>query len=131
MAEVHRPLSPHLQIWRWGMNMALSIMHRATGMATALGALLLVWWIAAVAMGPDAYAFFLSVALSPIGRLVLFAITLAAAFHAMTGIRHLLMDAGFLLDKGSANAVGVVIIVAALALAVGIWTLAYWFAGLL
>ncbi len=131
MAEVDRPLSPHLQIWRWGMNMALSIFHRATGIASVVGAVVLVWWIAAVALGPNYYDFFLSVMLTPLGRLVLFLITLAVSFHAMSGIRHLLMDAGFLLEKGSARPAGVVIILAAIAFAAGIWVLAYSFAGLL
>ncbi|RMF72759.1 MAG: succinate dehydrogenase, cytochrome b556 subunit, partial [Alphaproteobacteria bacterium] len=68
---------------------------------------------------------------TPLGRVVLFLITIAVSFHAMTGIRHLLMDAGFLLEKGSANAAGVAIILAAFAFAIGIWVLAYWFAGLI
>jgi succinate dehydrogenase / fumarate reductase cytochrome b subunit len=32
-----RPLSPHLQIYRWQIGNTLSILHRLTGIALALG----------------------------------------------------------------------------------------------
>ena len=57
----NRPISPHLQIYRWGPHMAVSIFHRATGfvLATA-GMLTLLWWIASIAGGPESYASFQS-----------------------------------------------------------------------
>ena len=54
--RIERPLSPHLQIYRWTLTMALSIVHRATGVALYFGTLLLVWWLIAVSSGPGAYA---------------------------------------------------------------------------
>lgn len=131
MSQVQRPLSPHLQIWRWQMNMALSILHRASGIAGALGALLLVWWISAIALGPDYYEFFRTIMGSLIGRLVLFGVTLALTLHLMTGIRHLLMDTGRLLDKDSAARVAPWLLLGALVLTLVIWAGAYHFAGLL
>ena len=56
MANVERPLSPHLQVYRWPVTMATSILHRATGCALAAGTLLLTWWLVAAAAGPDYYA---------------------------------------------------------------------------
>ena len=53
-----RPLSPHIQIYRWTLTMFLSILHRATGIALYAGTLLLVWWLMAAATGPEAFAFF-------------------------------------------------------------------------
>ncbi|RMF18336.1 MAG: succinate dehydrogenase, cytochrome b556 subunit [Alphaproteobacteria bacterium] len=131
MSQVQRPLSPHLQIWRWQMNMALSILHRASGIASALGALLLVWWVSAIALGPDYYEFFRSVMGSFIGRLVLFGVTLAVMAHLMTGIRHLLMDTGRLLEKDSAARIGPWLLLGALVLTLVVWAGAYHFAGLL
>ncbi len=131
MREVQRPLSPHLQIWRWQMNMVLSILHRASGIASAIGGLLLVWWISAIALGPDYYEFFRTLVGSLIGRLVLFGVTLALSLHLMTGIRHLLMDTNRLLEKDSAARVGPWLLIAALLLTLGVWVAAYWFAGLL
>lgn len=96
-----RPLSPHLQVWRWGPHMLVSIIHRALGVGMALvGAPLLVWWLAAAAAGPESYAAFLDVfttgagALNPVGYVVAIGLTWAVLQHMMTGIRHLVLDTG-------------------------------------
>lgn len=96
-----RPLSPHLQIWRWGPHMLVSILHRATGDGMALVGLgVLVWWLGALASGPDAYATFLAVAGHPVGTLVLIGLTWAFFTHMMSGLRHFVLDigAGYELD---------------------------------
>ena len=41
----HRPLSPHLSIYRFAYTMALSILHRITGVALSAGLVLLVVWL--------------------------------------------------------------------------------------
>ncbi|HXE17954.1 MAG TPA: succinate dehydrogenase, cytochrome b556 subunit, partial [Stellaceae bacterium] len=56
MIQAARPLSPHLQIYKWPLAMATSILHRATGIALAIGTVFLVWWLVAAAMGEQAYA---------------------------------------------------------------------------
>ncbi len=90
-----RPLSPHLTIWKWGPHMAVSIIHRVTGngLATA-GALGLVWWLMAAAMGPDAYATFLTCATSPIGYLVMIGLSWFFFQHMCSGLRHFVLDMG-------------------------------------
>src|SRR5437667_11094818 len=55
-ARIDRPLSPHMQTYRWTLTMMLSIVHRATGIALYFGTFLLAWWLTAVACGPTAYA---------------------------------------------------------------------------
>ena len=55
-ARIERPLSPHVQTYRWTLTMALSIVHRATGLALYFGTLLLAWWLIAAATGPAAAA---------------------------------------------------------------------------
>ena len=42
---VHRPLSPHLQVYKWQLTSVMSILHRATGIALSVGALYLVIWV--------------------------------------------------------------------------------------
>src|SRR4051812_7723323 len=90
-----RPLSPHLQIWRWSITMASSITHRATGMALAAGMILLAWWIIAAATGPDNYARFQRIAASLFGQIVLFGFLWSLCFHLLNGVRHLAWDAGY------------------------------------
>ncbi len=96
-----RPLSPHLEIWRWGPHMLVSILHRVTGDGMALvGLPLLVWWLGALASGPEAYATFQSVMGSWPGLLVLVGVSWAFFSHMTSGLRHFVMDigAGYELD---------------------------------
>lgn len=126
-----RPLSPHLQIWRWGLHMALSIAHRATGIANAVAAVGLVWWLYAIAAGPEAYDRFAEIAGSIPGRLVLFGLTLFLMLHLCTGVRHLVMDTGRALEPAANKRAGVLAIIAALVLTILVWLVGYRAAGLL
>lgn len=96
-----RPLSPHLQIWRWGPHMLISILHRATGDGMALvGLAVLVWWLGALASGPAAYATFQGIMGSVPGMIVLVGLSWAFFTHMMSGLRHFVLDigAGYELD---------------------------------
>lgn len=91
----NRPLSPHLQIWKWGPHMAVSILHRITGDGMALVGLgVLVWWLAALAGGAESYANFVSLATSPVGWIVLVGLSWAFFTHLSSGIRHFVLDIG-------------------------------------
>lgn len=125
MASDPRPLSPHLQIYRWQWTMLLSISHRATGVALSVGALVLVWWLAATAAGPESHASFQAVAGSIIGRLALFVWTFCLFYHLANGIRHLVWDTGRWLDLDSAYRSGVAVVVAAAVLTILSWIVAY------
>ena len=97
----NRPLSPHLQIWKWGPHMLVSILHRVTGDGLALvGLAVLLWWLGAMAAGPDAYATFAEAMGSPIGMIVLVGLSWAFFTHMMSGLRHFVLDigAGYELD---------------------------------
>ncbi|MGN6057969.1 MAG: succinate dehydrogenase, cytochrome b556 subunit [Sphingomicrobium sp.] len=90
-----RPLSPHLTIWRWGPNMTVSILHRATGAALSIaGLFVLTWWLVAIAEGQDAYDRFVTVAKHPVGIIVLIGLTWCFFQHLFSGIRHLVTDTG-------------------------------------
>mgnify|MGYP001404388151 CR=1 FL=1 len=91
---VARPLSPHLQIYRFTITMAMSIIHRITGAGLYAGSALVAWWLIALATGPEAYAAFQAVAGSWIGQLVLIGYTWALLHHLVGGIRHFIWDTG-------------------------------------
>ena len=96
-----RPLSPHLQIWRWGPHMLVSILHRVSGSVMSFAGLpILVWWLGALASGPDAYATFQAVMGSIPGLIVLAGISWAFFNHLTSGLRHFVLDigAGYELD---------------------------------
>ncbi|HZF46232.1 MAG TPA: succinate dehydrogenase, cytochrome b556 subunit [Sphingomonadaceae bacterium] len=93
MAE--RPLSPHLGVYKWGPHMLVSILHRVTGDGFAIVGLgVLLWWLGALASGPEAYATFAGLATSPLGYVVLVGISWAFFNHLSSGIRHFVMDIG-------------------------------------
>ena len=90
-----RPLSPHLSIWKWQVHAIVSILHRITGNAMALGAVVLfLWWLIAAASGPAAYLTFMDVATGWFGKLVGFGLTWVFFQHMCSGLRHFVMDSG-------------------------------------
>ena len=100
----NRPLSPHLQIWRWGPAMLVSILHRVTGNALALAGIgVLLWWLGALASGAEAYASFAALATSPLGYVVLVGISWSFFNHMASGLRHFVLDigAGYELDNNA------------------------------
>lgn len=116
-----RPLSPHLQVWRWHVTMLASILVRISGGALAVGALFVVAWLAALAFGPDAYATFAAWMGSPLGLLVWLGLTAALAYHFAGGVRHLIWDAGEGLTPKSANLLSTLSIVFAVVVTAGFW----------
>jgi len=94
MAQTGRPLSPHLQVYKWQVQMVTSILHRATGIINAVGSLIIVWGLASIAAGPEAFATFTDIAGSPFGTVVLIGWTLNFFYHLCNGIRHLVQDTG-------------------------------------
>jgi succinate dehydrogenase cytochrome b subunit len=89
-----RPLSPHLSVYRWQIQMATSIAHRVTGIFLSLGLLLVAWALIALASGPEAFAELAAFCSSWIGMILLLGWTWSLAFHFLNGIRHLLQDIG-------------------------------------
>ena len=90
-----RPLSPHLQVYSWQIQMVTSILHRATGIVLVVGSLLVVCALLALAAGAEYWADFSGFARSGLGFLILFGWSWALAFHLVNGIRHLIQDAGW------------------------------------
>jgi succinate dehydrogenase / fumarate reductase cytochrome b subunit len=126
MAMQNRPLSPHLQIYRPQISSVLSILHRISGIALAAGSLLLVYWIVAAAVGPEAFAAAQGFIGSFIGRLLLFGWTYALFFHLANGIRHLFWDMGRGFELKTVSVTGWTVVVAALLLTLIAWVLGYW-----
>jgi len=101
MADVNRgnrPLSPHLMIYRPQWTSISSIFVRITGNALIVGALLAVWWFAALAAGPDAYARANGFITSWLGDLIMLGSVACIWYHTLGGVRHLIWDSGHMLD---------------------------------
>ena len=120
-----RPLSPHLQVYRLPILALLSISHRATGMLLAAGSLVLVYWLSAVASGPDAFSNAQAVLGSLPGRAFLLVVTFSVFYHLGNGVRHLFWDVGLGFELRTAHASGMLVVVAAVVLTLIAWALGY------
>lgn len=123
MSADHRPLSPHLQIYKPQITSVMSILHRITGVALAVGTLLLIYWLAAAAGGPESYAAAQGFMASPIGLLLLFGWTLAFFYHLSNGIRHLFWDAGYGFELPTVYKSGWAALIAAAVLTILSWAI--------
>jgi succinate dehydrogenase, cytochrome b556 subunit len=123
-----RPLSPHMQVYKFEWTMALSITHRITGVGLAVGTLLLTWWLVAAATGPDAFARAQKFIGSGLGLLLMFGWTWALFYHLANGIRHLVWDAGYSFELKEAELGGKIVVGASLGLTILAWIigLAVW-----
>jgi succinate dehydrogenase / fumarate reductase cytochrome b subunit len=125
MSAQERPLSPHLQVYRWQITMTLSILHRITGVGLGLGTLLMTYWLIAAAAGPGWFADAQEFVGSIIGRIILFGFTVSLMLHLCNGIRHLFWDAGKGFDLKNARASSVAVLIGTIVLSVGAWAIAY------
>lgn len=124
MSRESRPVSPHLQVYRWQISNSLSILHRLTGLALSLGAVALVAWLLALASGQTAFAqvswAFGSLPL----QVLLIGWTFCFFFHLCNGVRHLAWDADYGFDKAVARRSGLGVIVATVILTSLFWFVA-------
>lgn len=89
-----RPLSPHIQIYKWQSNSVLSMLHRITGVILGVCSLLFAWWLISIAGGAESYEVVRRGLGSLAGRVVLVGFTWALFYHLCNGIRHLAWDLG-------------------------------------
>ena len=125
MANSQRPLSPHLGIYKWPLAMAISILHRITGVALAIGAVLMVAVLVAVASDPECYEWIKGILATIIGQIFLILWTFALYLHLFNGIRHLFWDAGYGFEKSTTLKSGVWVILATFVFTIAVWWVAY------
>ncbi|PPU73164.1 MULTISPECIES: succinate dehydrogenase, cytochrome b556 subunit [Xanthomonas] len=94
MAIRERPTSPHLQVYRWQIQMATSILHRATGVILSGGALVIAVALLVLMLGQDHWSCLTQQLGAWYGQLFLFAWSWAFAYHLSNGIRHIVQDFG-------------------------------------
>ena len=124
-APKSRPLSPHLDIYRLTLTMAMSIAHRITGVGLYLGVLLLAWFLLALAGDAASFATFSGFLNSIIGRLVLFGFTWSLFHHMLGGVRHFLWDAGIGLDHPLRERLAQMTLIGGLVLTFLAWIIGY------
>ena len=128
-SSADRPLSPHLQIYRFAITMMMSIAHRITGAALYAGTFLLAWWLIAAASSESYFNNVNALFSSYLGRVILLGYTWALILHMLGGMRHLLWDTGSGFEKKTLDILGWGTLIGSLAFTIIIWFLAYWLRG--
>ena len=121
---MQRPISPFMfPMWyRFQITSSLSILHRLTGIALAVGSILLAWWLVSVAAGGELFEATHAFITSPIGMVLLFGWSIAFFYHLCNGIRHLAWDAGYGFELRQAYRSGYAVLAATAVLTVLTWT---------
>lgn len=117
----NRPLSPHLQIYRFVPTMAMSIVHRITGGALYFGTVLVAAWLIAAASGEEYFNYVNWFFGSIVGQVILFGYTWAMLHHLLGGLRHIMWDLGYGFDKDFSTLLAKANLVASVALTVLVW----------
>jgi len=124
-ATRQRPLSPHLQIYRWTPTMAMSILHRITGIALYFGMLLVAWWLIAAASSASWFDTANWIMGSWFGLLVLIGFSWALIHHALGGVRHYIWDTGVGLEKRASTILSSLTLVGSILLTAVLWAAYY------
>ena len=124
-----RPLSPHLQIYRWPLPMVMSILHRITGAGLYFGIALIAWWLIAAGSGPNDYGKVGAFFNSSFGRLILLGYTWALIHHMVGGVRHLIWDIGRGFTANERDGLALATLVGSIVLTFLLWIVGYLFIG--
>ncbi|MBB5052107.1 succinate dehydrogenase / fumarate reductase cytochrome b subunit [Afipia massiliensis] len=122
--RIDRPLSPFMT-YRWTLTMAMSIVHRITGIALYVGTLLMAWWLIATASGPGAYANIQGFTSSWIGRVIVFGYTWALLHHMLSGIRHFIWDLGYGFGPSEREWLTRAALIGSITLTIVVWVVAF------
>ena len=121
--ENKKPLSPHIQIYRWHISSLVSITHRITGIINIIGITFICIWSCLLLLGENNYEMFNLFLKSLFGKFIILGITWSFSFQILSEIRHLIMDLGFCFDPKITKITGLVVIFGSLILTIVFFTL--------
>ena len=90
--ENKRPLSPHIQIYRWHVSSLVSISHRITGIINIIAITLICLWVSSIFISEKNYEMINILLSSKIGKFIILGLTWSFSFQILSEIRHLIMD---------------------------------------
>ena len=125
--ENKKPLSPHIQIYRWHISSLVSISHRITGIINIIAISFICLWSALLILGESNYNminFFLS---SIFGKFITLGIVWSFSFQILSEIRHLIMDMGYGFELQTTKFTGLLVIFGSFILTVAIYLIGKFF----
>ena len=127
MAARARPLSPHLQIYKFTLTMFNSIVQRGTGMAMYFGTLLIVLWLGAAALGDGPLGVMNAIFGFWLVQIIFFLATWALFHHMLGGVRHFIWDSIHALDPVGRETITRVQWALSIILTLAAWAVFVWF----
>tara|TARA_Y100000591_G_C21497345_1_gene528163 strand:+ start:47 stop:430 length:384 start_codon:yes stop_codon:yes gene_type:complete len=108
--ENKKPLSPHIQIYRWHISSLVSISHRITGIINIIAITLICLWSSLLLLGETNYQIINLILSSFIGKFFILAVTWSFSFQVLSEIRHLIMDLGYGFELKTTKISGLIVI---------------------
>lgn len=119
--EKNRPLSPHLQVYKWQLSSLLSITHRLTSIINIAAISLICFWIISLYLGENYYKYFQILSSSMVGKFILIGFTWSFCYHLLNGLRHLSWDFGYGYEIKIANFSGLLVVIVSFLLTTALW----------
>ena len=108
--ENKRPLSPHIQIYKWHISSLVSISHRITGIINIIAITLICLWASLLFLAEENYETVELLMSSLIGKFLILGIIWSFSFQILSEIRHLIMDLGFGFELKTSKITGLIVI---------------------
>ena len=108
--ENKRPLSPHIQIYKWHISSLVSISHRITGIINIIAITLICLWASLLFLAEDNYKIVELFMSSIIGKFIILGICWSFSFQILSEIRHLIMDCGYGFELKISRITGLIVI---------------------
>ena len=116
--ENKRPLSPHIQIYRWHVSSLVSISHRITGIINIIAITLICLWVSLIFISENNYEMINLFLSSKIGKFFILGLTWSFSFQILSEIRHLFMDLGYGFELKTSKITGLLVMFGSLILTV-------------
>tara|TARA_A100001037_G_scaffold183890_1_gene164742 strand:+ start:233 stop:616 length:384 start_codon:yes stop_codon:yes gene_type:complete len=108
--ENKRPLSPHIQIYKWHISSLVSISHRITGIINIIAITLICLWASLLFLAEENYQTVELLMSSLIGKFIILGIIWSFSFQILSEIRHLIMDFGYGFELKISRITGLIVI---------------------
>ena len=109
--ENKKPLSPHIQVYKWHISSLVSISHRITGIKNIIGITLICLWASLLLLGENSYEAVNLLLNSQIGKFITLGLTWSFCFQILSEIRHLIMDLGYGFELNTTKITGLLVII--------------------
>ena len=119
--ENKKPLSPHIQIYKWHISSLVSISHRITGIINIIAISFICLLASLLVFGESNYEFINLFLSSLIGKFFILGLTWSFSFQILSEIRHMIMDLGYGFELRTTKITGLIVIFGSIILTIAFY----------